>query len=337
MRGRRTTCPCRTSAARWWSRGGPPEPPPHRPHTSGGRSGRAWDSRSRHLVSGRGQTRLPRTEGPHAAQRPLRLKDGPGMLRSHRSPVRRPRDASHDRLSPPVTVPSAGLDRRPRPSGGCSDGSPTATTCSTTCCRARSTGSGAAGWPARSPRHCPRGSDSRPLLRHRRPGRGAESGGSAWWPTDFCLPMLALARPKFSRDRGPPRSANADALRSPSPTRASTAPRSRSDCAMSPISIAPWPSSPGWSGRAGELAVLEFTVPACPAAPRLYLFYFRRLLPRLGGRDLERRVGLRLPARFRLGFPQRKGFFDGSRGPASSAGVSRPLRRDSLSVPRQEG
>ena len=72
---------------------------------------------------------------------------------------------------------------------------------------------------------------------------------------DFCLPMLALARPKFARLAGRrPLALRPTPSACRSPTGASTAPRSRSGCATSPTWTARSSSWRGCCGRAASSA-----------------------------------------------------------------------------------
>jgi demethylmenaquinone methyltransferase/2-methoxy-6-polyprenyl-1,4-benzoquinol methylase len=158
---------------------------------------------------------------------------------------------------------------------------------------------------------------------------------------DFCLPMLALAGPKFAR-RGAarPRSLQADALALPFPegsfdgATVSFGLRNVADLDRSLAELARV-LRPG-----GELGVLEFTVPARQPLRGLYLFYFRRLLPVLGGLvSGDRQAYAYLPESV-LGFPQREGFvarlaaagFEAGRFESLSGGILalyRARRRDS--------
>jgi len=126
---------------------------------------------------------------------------------------------------------------------------------------------------------------------------------------DFCLPMLALAAPKFARSRGPrPRPLQADALSLPFPgagfdgATVSFGLRNVADLGRALSELARV-LRPG-----GELGVLEFTVPARQPLRALYLFYFRRLLPGIGGLiSGDRQAYSYLPESV-LGFPQREAF-----------------------------
>lgn len=126
---------------------------------------------------------------------------------------------------------------------------------------------------------------------------------------DFCLPMLALARPKFAR-AGLPRPApiQADALALPFPdgsfdgATASFGLRNVADLERALAEL----------GRVlrpgGELGVLEFTVPERAPLRALYLFYFRRLLPFLGGLVSGKPDAYRYLPESVLDFPQRAAF-----------------------------
>lgn len=126
---------------------------------------------------------------------------------------------------------------------------------------------------------------------------------------DFCLPMLALSRPKFGRGSSPkPRPLQADALALPLPDAAFEAVTvsfglrnvADLDVALAEIARVLKP--------AGEIAVLEFAIPAWQPLRSLYLFYFRRLLPWVGRRvSRDASAYSYLPSSV-LNFPQREGF-----------------------------
>lgn len=100
---------------------------------------------------------------------------------------------------------------------------------------------------------------------------------------DFCLPMLALAKPKFARGETPsPAPLQADALVLPFP-----------NASFDAASVSFGLRNVADLGRAlaelirvlkpgGELAVLEFAIPVWQPLKALYLLYFRQLLPRIG-------------------------------------------------------
>lgn len=107
---------------------------------------------------------------------------------------------------------------------------------------------------------------------------------------DFCLPMLALAAPKFRRAGGPagqgsggvPSTLNADALSLPFPDgsfHAATVSFGLRNVADLDRALAELARvlKPG-----GELGVLEFTVPGWQPLRGLYLLYFQHLLPKVG-------------------------------------------------------
>jgi demethylmenaquinone methyltransferase/2-methoxy-6-polyprenyl-1,4-benzoquinol methylase len=132
---------------------------------------------------------------------------------------------------------------------------------------------------------------------------------------DFCLPMLALARRKFGRraDRpgAPrPRPLAADALALPfRPGRFTAATvafglRNVADLDRALRELAAT-LAPG-----GRLAVLEFAVPAAAPLRALYLFYFRRVLPRIGRLFSDSRSAYDYLPSSVLAFPQRRGFLD---------------------------
>jgi len=124
---------------------------------------------------------------------------------------------------------------------------------------------------------------------------------------DFCLPMLALARPKFVVGAGPrPSPTQADALRLPFRSGAfdgatvSFGLRNVADLdrALSELARVVRPG--------GELGVLEFTVPTWQPLRGLYLLYFLRLLPAIGRRlSGDSGAYTYLPESV-LGFPQRQ-------------------------------
>lgn len=126
---------------------------------------------------------------------------------------------------------------------------------------------------------------------------------------DFCLPMLALSRPKFEAARGQrPSPLQADALALPFPAghfdgaTVSFGLRNVADLDGALAELARV-LRPG-----GELGVLEFTVPSPPPLRALYLFYFRRLLPTLGGWISGDPTAYSYLPESVLGFPQREGF-----------------------------
>lgn len=126
---------------------------------------------------------------------------------------------------------------------------------------------------------------------------------------DFCLPMLALALPKFARGGTPsPEPVQADALRLPFPDRhfdaasVSFGLRNVADLDGSLRELART-LKPG-----GELAVLEFAIPVRQPLRGLYLFYFRRLLPAIGRLVSRDRSAYSYLPESVLGFPQRDGF-----------------------------
>jgi demethylmenaquinone methyltransferase/2-methoxy-6-polyprenyl-1,4-benzoquinol methylase len=129
---------------------------------------------------------------------------------------------------------------------------------------------------------------------------------------DFCLPMLALAAPKFEavrRDAKPvPATLNGDALALPFPDASFDA----ATVSFGLRNVADLDRALGELARVlrpgGELGVLEFTVPAWQPLRGIYLLYFRYLLPRVG------RLLSNDPAAYSylpdsvLEFPQRAGF-----------------------------
>jgi demethylmenaquinone methyltransferase/2-methoxy-6-polyprenyl-1,4-benzoquinol methylase len=102
---------------------------------------------------------------------------------------------------------------------------------------------------------------------------------------DFCIPMIALARAKYSRAAWPaPSGLAADALRLPFPAACFAAATVSFglrnvpdlDTALEEIRRVLVPG--------GSLVVLEFAMPTVPVLSGLYRFYFRNLLPRIGRR-----------------------------------------------------
>ncbi|MEO7794913.1 MAG: class I SAM-dependent methyltransferase, partial [Thermoanaerobaculia bacterium] len=129
---------------------------------------------------------------------------------------------------------------------------------------------------------------------------------------DFCLPMLALAAPKFAaagRDTQPvPSTLNADALSLPFPDSSFAAATvsfglrnvADLDRALSELARV---LEPG-----GELGVLEFTVPLWQPLRGVYLFYFQHLLPKVGSLlSKDPTAYTYLPSSV-LSFPQRAEF-----------------------------
>jgi demethylmenaquinone methyltransferase/2-methoxy-6-polyprenyl-1,4-benzoquinol methylase len=147
---------------------------------------------------------------------------------------------------------------------------------------------------------------------------------------DFCLPMLALSRPKFARCREPrPGPLQADALALPfgaerfDGATVSFGLRNVSDLDRSLRELARV-LKPG-----AELGVLEFTVPARQPLRGLYLFYFRRILPAIGALVSGDRKAYRYLPESVLSFPQRQEFvarlagagFDAGRFASLSGGI----------------
>jgi demethylmenaquinone methyltransferase/2-methoxy-6-polyprenyl-1,4-benzoquinol methylase len=142
---------------------------------------------------------------------------------------------------------------------------------------------------------------------------------------DFCLPMLALSRRKFSRLAEPrPLSLAADALALPFAAgrfaAATVAFGLRNvadlDQALSQLAAA---LAPG-----GRLVVLEFAVPSLPPLRALYLLYFRRLLPLIGRLLSDSSSAYDYLPSSVLAFPQRQGFLDR----LAAAGFTRIAWRD---------
>ncbi|MEM7483449.1 MAG: ubiquinone/menaquinone biosynthesis methyltransferase [Acidobacteriota bacterium] len=128
---------------------------------------------------------------------------------------------------------------------------------------------------------------------------------------DFCLPMLALSRPKFAALAGPgPWPLAADALALPfGDGRFAGATVSFGlrnvvdlDAALSQLART---LEPG-----GRLVVLEAALPDNRLLRRLYLLYFLRVLPWLGRLVSPRASAYRYFPDSVLGFPQRQEFLD---------------------------
>jgi demethylmenaquinone methyltransferase/2-methoxy-6-polyprenyl-1,4-benzoquinol methylase len=126
--------------------------------------------------------------------------------------------------------------------------------------------------------------------------------------SDFCVPMLALAEPKYRRQQRPPRGFAADALSTPfGDSRFDGATVSFGLRNVSDLDLAMRELHrvlrPG-----GRLALLEFAIPEARILRAGYLFYFRRILPMVG-RLLSHRGSAYsyLPSSV-LEFPQRQGF-----------------------------
>jgi demethylmenaquinone methyltransferase/2-methoxy-6-polyprenyl-1,4-benzoquinol methylase len=131
---------------------------------------------------------------------------------------------------------------------------------------------------------------------------------------DFCLPMVAIARRKFARLAGgeAPRPAPlvADALALPFPGNAFGA----ATVSFGLRNVVDLDTALGELARVvapgGRLVVLELAVPRARPLRALYLFYFQRLLPRIG-RWVSGDGGAYsyLPSSV-LAFPARQGFLD---------------------------
>lgn len=123
---------------------------------------------------------------------------------------------------------------------------------------------------------------------------------------DFCLPMLALAEPKYGAAGGPrPRGLAADALALPFPdggfdgATVSFGLRNLADLDAGLAEIARC-LRPG-----GRVAFLEFALPRRRPLRAAYLFYFTRVLPWIGARLSPRASAYRYLPESAVAFPQR--------------------------------
>jgi demethylmenaquinone methyltransferase/2-methoxy-6-polyprenyl-1,4-benzoquinol methylase len=128
---------------------------------------------------------------------------------------------------------------------------------------------------------------------------------------DFCLPMLALARRKYGRRPAPrPAGLAADALALPFAAdrfAAATVAFGLRNVADLDLALRELRRvlRPG-----GRLVVLEFTLPRAAWLRRPYLFYFRRILPRVGRLLSPRGAAYSYLPSSVLEFPQRREFLD---------------------------
>jgi demethylmenaquinone methyltransferase/2-methoxy-6-polyprenyl-1,4-benzoquinol methylase len=128
---------------------------------------------------------------------------------------------------------------------------------------------------------------------------------------DFCLPMIALARAKYSRAGRPaPSGLAADALRLPFPAASFAA----ATVSFGLRNVPALDSALGEIHRVlvpgGSLVVLEFAMPTLPVLSGLYRFYFRSVLPRIGRRLSDSASAYDYLPDSVPAFPQRDAFLD---------------------------
>ncbi|MGH7858975.1 MAG: ubiquinone/menaquinone biosynthesis methyltransferase, partial [Candidatus Binatia bacterium] len=126
---------------------------------------------------------------------------------------------------------------------------------------------------------------------------------------DFCLPMLALSRPKFRSEKAvPPTPLQADALALPF----GDGEFDGATVSVGQRNVADLDRAFGELARVvrpgGALGVLEFTVPTWQPLRALYLFYFRFLLPAIGRLLSGDRAAYSYLPESVLRFPQRERF-----------------------------
>lgn len=127
---------------------------------------------------------------------------------------------------------------------------------------------------------------------------------------DFCIPMLALARPKFARPKVGPRPAPlaADALALPFPSDRFAA----VTVSFGVRNVADLDQALGEMRRVlspgGQLVVLEASLPQSAVVRPAYLFYFRHVLPRLGRLFSPRGTAYQYFADSVVDFPSREAF-----------------------------
>lgn len=142
---------------------------------------------------------------------------------------------------------------------------------------------------------------------------------------DFCVPMLALAEPKYGRLTRRPSGFAADAMQTPFADRAfdgATVSFGLRNVADLDRALAELHRllRPG-----GRLAVLEFAVPEPRWLKALYLFYFRRVLPGIGRLVSGRGAAYSYLPSSVLEFPQRAAFVARLRAAGFEAGAWRDL------------
>lgn len=125
---------------------------------------------------------------------------------------------------------------------------------------------------------------------------------------DFCIPMLALAKRKYAARQATPRGLAGDALDLPFPSATFAA----ATVAFGLRNVADLESALAEICRVlrpgGKVAFLEFALPRRQPMRAAYQFYFRRILPRVGGWISGRASAYTYLPESVVEFPQREGF-----------------------------